>query len=121
MYKTLTVVPNAIVKSSQFHLTLAQISTHLLLSLNLILVYSSSNYNIICSMSSLLIGLFSSVNFGMTIVKTQVVVWIFNATFHFSRENKRKQQQIIIIFDAVVILICVFISIRINPNPNLTP
>ena len=81
-----------VVKSSQFMLTMIQLSSHLAVFIFIMIGHTNNEESVTCSISSVAIGLSFSLNLGVTIVKTQMVVTIFAMRRKLSCRSKAKQK-----------------------------
>ena len=100
----------ALVKSSQFVLSLSQFTTHLIVFLFILFGLSFSTNSMICAATPIIIGISFSLNLGITYVKTQIVVWIFQSGQKFSKGQKVKQKS----FNAVFVIATAMCSILLS-------
>jgi len=82
-----------VVKSSQFVLTMIQLTSHLAMFIFILIGHTDNRKGFTCSISSVAIGLSFSLNLGVTLTKTQLVVAIFAMRRKISYQSKVKQKQ----------------------------
>jgi len=82
-----------VVKSSQFVLTMIQLTSHLAMFIFILIGHTDNRKGFTCSILSVAIGLSFSLNLGVTLTKTQLVVAIFAMRRKISYQSKVKQKQ----------------------------
>ena len=99
-----------IAKSSQLGFTLTHLATHSFLFVCFWIGFSSSS-EVSCWIPTLFTGSPLVLIFCISLIKTQIVVWIFRSNNHFSKGDKRKQTTLLIAATTAILSVSILITI----------